>query len=972
MEDNAPQLVTPTSVKAIISRIEAAQLTRAQEDISTQLSDILDNVNCVINCFQEELGYDFKKKAKSHQTEQKGKNRFILLEKIASFSRDVKTKEKHLYEILHWLGDWGDSLTFEIRNRKSEKEEEALDEWIEVTEKVLPLSLIATKGGIESLISLCSTLIEEQKKRALTSKHTFWQGWQEKSPQKSPPHPQPLSPEEMLQDKHTTCTRVSEVKSMLQELLDSTMFNKGEVRAIRYMSAMLENLNKALILQHKENRTLENKYRYMQTEMTKELSSQRLYFQKSLQALESKRDALLKQVEILGRKYHDLLLMKYALEFQLKKAQTARGQATASVDYSGPPKKEEKEMLPKKQTAMGETQQETKKEEKVFSPHSPSPMTTAWDSSDTSSAYPPLSTIATHSRIADIYRSKDSESLKPVLPPSGDYEFPKKWERPVTESPSHKHADQEDFFQEEVQEKDGFQINVHLRKQPKQLTPDSSGKVSLESRVEHWEEELSWQKRKQQWLGEEEMWLRRQKQWALLEQEHQEKLRQWEMEEEQREQHQRLVQPEKKQGSPRGEPREDADRMIFMTTSQWRDLEKSEPSMVPPPSRVQSAHQVRRSYLPRSPSVQQPTPVNRRTMSSAESTLKTRALRVPTKPKKSASFPVTGISIRRKTRPSLQTSPVAPKEKVYQIDLEAQRKNLQLLSGEAGLGLPHYLHGKALKLTTTTMELSSLRLQYLCHKYILYRRFQSLRQEVINHIQIMRETGATYKAQNLYIFLENIDSQQNVRLQAWTNKQKALEEKRRECLSSMVTMFPKLRLEWNVHLHMPAVTSPKPRKSKSPPALPRRIHSRGHPGKRPLEHFTPKHWEHVPLRMARQQGNQMEVIWKTDVTSSSHPIEKKTPTSLLWDQQGGYPDIPRLLALDVHSSYHKSLMSLKARCSSTCNRINSFSASATQRKESQKSTDKSADLVCKKSSESLPGTLKSQKDRDNLSPHSIP
>lgn len=41
--------------------------------------------------------------------EQKGKKRFILLEKIASFSEDAKTKEKHLYEILHWLGDWGES-----------------------------------------------------------------------------------------------------------------------------------------------------------------------------------------------------------------------------------------------------------------------------------------------------------------------------------------------------------------------------------------------------------------------------------------------------------------------------------------------------------------------------------------------------------------------------------------------------------------------------------------------------------------------------------------------------------------------------------------------------------------------------------------------------------------------------------------------------------------------------------------------
>lgn len=59
------------------------------------------------------------------------------------------------------------------------------------------------------------------------------------------------------------------------------------------------------------------------------------------------------------------------------------------------------------------------------------------------------------------------------------------------------------------------------------------------------------------------------------------------------------------------------------------------------------------------------------------------------------------------------------------------------------------------------------------------------------------------------------------------------------------------------------------------------------------------------------QENQMEAVWKTDVASSSHPIEKKTPPSLLWDQLGGYPDIPRLLALDVHSSFQKSLRSLK-------------------------------------------------------------
>ncbi|KAI5931056.1 Protein FAM186B [Manis javanica] len=285
-KDEPPKLVAPASVKAIILRIEAAQLTRAQEDISSQLSDILDNVNCVINRFQEELGYDLKEKTKSHQMEKRGKKRFVLLAKIAS-SKDAKTKEKHLYKILHWLADWGqhllgaecrgrcrgssaspvkhshscqhlsstpqrgkyDSLTYEIRNRKNKEEEEALDEWIDMMEKVLPLSLITTKGGTESLISICSALIEGQKKKKTQmSTRTFWQGWQgwqEQSLQKLTSYPQPLSPEFMLQDKQTTCTSVSEVKSMPQELLDSTTFSQEEVRAISQQGNQMDAVWKA-------------------------------------------------------------------------------------------------------------------------------------------------------------------------------------------------------------------------------------------------------------------------------------------------------------------------------------------------------------------------------------------------------------------------------------------------------------------------------------------------------------------------------------------------------------------------------------------------------------------------------------------------------------------------------------------------------------------------------------------------------
>ncbi|XP_059536957.1 protein FAM186B [Myotis daubentonii] len=945
-KDKSPQLVTPASVKAIISRIEASQLSRAQEDISSQLAEILDNVNCVINRFQEELGYDLKEKAKTRKMQQKGKKRFILLEKIASFSKDAKTKEKHLYEILHWLGDWGDNLTYEISNRQSEKEEEGLDEWIEVMEKLLPLSLISTQGGIESLISLCSTLIEGQKKRAQMSRHPFWQGWQKQNLQKPTSCPQPPSPEQMLQDKNTTCAKVSEVRSMLQELLDSTVFNQGEARAIRYMSAVMENLSRALVLQDNESRSLETKYERLKTEMTKELSSQRLDFQNSLQTLENKRDALIRQVETLRGKCHDLLLVNHDLEFQLK-AQSAGGQA----DTPGPLGKE---ALPKKESATEGTQQEPRKEEPSFSPLSPGPMASAGERGARSLTRQPLSLMTVPSRIADAYSSRDAESLQLVFPSSVDH---KKWEIMLAESPGHKVKDQKDFFQEAAQEKEGLQIKSHVREQ---LSPESARTVALESKGEHWEEELSWERRRQHWLEQEELWLQRQQKWALLEQEHEEKLRQWAVQEAAKEQQERLVQPEKGEGGPRSEleqPGKD-EEMIFVTTNRWRDLEKASPP--PPPSRTQSAGQGRRPHLPRSPNTWKPAPGYQRVKSSPELTLKSWTHRVPTKIKKSASVPGTRTSVRKVTQTPLHTSSETLHKKEYHMDVEAQRKNLQILSDNAKQGLPNHLRSEALKLTTTTMELTKLRLRSLCHKYIIYRCFQSLRQEVISHIQAMRETGATYKAQSLYVFLENIDHLQDLRLKAWTDKQKDLEKKRRECLSSMATMFPKLKLEWNIHLHTPEVTSPNSRKSKPPPSLLRRVHSSSPFCKQPPEHLPSKNQKCMPLRMARPRRNQMETVWKTDVASSSHPIEKKTPVNLSWNQIGGCPDVPRLLALDVHSSYHKSLMSLKA-----C-------VSATHRKEHLELSNESAELVHKKSSESLPGTLKSQKDRDNHSPHSIP
>ncbi|XP_051015392.1 protein FAM186B [Acomys russatus] len=935
-KDNPPHLVTPTSVKAILSKIEAAQLIRTQEDISTQLSDILDNVNCAINRFQKELGYDLKEKAKPHQPEQKGRKRFILLKKIASFSKDAKAKENHLCDILRWLGDWGDSLTYEMKNRRSAEEEEALDEWMEVIEKVLPLSLMATKGGMESLISLCSTLIEEQKKRTQTSKHNFWQDWREKRPQTPPVPPQPLSPEQMLQDKSTTITEVSEVKSMLQELLDSSMFNKGEVKAIRYMSTVVENLSKALILQHKENRRLESKCKHLQVEMTKELSSQRLYFQKSIQVLKSKRDALLKQVEVLGDKYHDLLMIKQALEFQLKTVQSAGGLEEPDQALVGTP--------PEKETLLEEPRQELTGEGYLFSPFSLSPLAKAWDSGTVPSTHEPLFATATDSRVEDVF----SKHLEPVLLHSEVPQFSTQWEKLVEKAPDPEGKVQEDGC---FQEKEGVQSKSYAEK-----SPGSSRRMLVEDHKKHWEEEeRSWETRRQQWLQEEEMWLQRQKKWALLEQEHQEKARQWEAEAAARQQWQRFTQPEEKKRSPRrasAEQKEGSEKLIFTPTSRWRNLEKSEAARAPPQCRAQSARQNRRPHLASSEHGQQPGQGDQRPQSSAELMHTPRARQASAKPKKCASFPVSGTLIRRVTRSSLQKVPETPKDKVYHLAMAAQLKNLQILGGlELELALPQCLRSKALEVTAITMELSTLRLQHLCKKYIYYRHFQRIRQEVTKHIGATQQMKVAYKARSLHVFLENIDRLQSVRLRAWTDKQKTLEERHQECLHTMVAMFPKLQQDWNIHLSMPVVTSAKPGKCKSPPVLLQRVRSSSSSNKQPPPR---KHQESVALRIARQQGNRMEAIWKADVASSSHPIEKKTPASPPWGQLGGHPDIPRLLALEEHPSHHRSVMPLKAR---------SFSAPVTQRKECQELSEDLSELVRKMSSQSLPGSLQGRKDR---------
>ncbi|XP_021119286.1 protein FAM186A-like, partial [Heterocephalus glaber] len=56
-----------------------------------------------------------------------------------------------------------------------------------------------------------------------------------------------------------------------------------------------------------------------------------------------------------------------------------------------------------------------------------------------------------------------------------------------------------------------------------------------------------------------------------------------------------------------------------------------------------------------------------------------------------------------------------------------------------------------------------------------------------------------------------------------------------------------------------------------------------------------------------------EAIWNADLSTSSYPITEKTSITSLWAQLGGYPDIPRLLQLDIQSTFRKSLASIQSQ-----------------------------------------------------------
>ncbi|XP_036091756.1 protein FAM186A [Rousettus aegyptiacus] len=262
------KLDIPVSVQHVISKIEQAQLLRARQDINMQLGDIMQNVQRAINryAFDENIHPGRKISLTEHK-----KRRPYLLEKIAIYANSAEIREKTLVHILAWLEEWNAIL--------SEMTVMDIDEhhhWIARME-ILPETFRAIESNVNILSRISAYLLEEKKKESkkTTSRGTLWKSWKERVI-KRPATAHALRPDQMISDEFATNTKVSEIQSMLQELVGTAMFNKLENNAIKYISSTIANLSKALSTLNDEVKVINlqsaNMYVSETSEKEKELS----------------------------------------------------------------------------------------------------------------------------------------------------------------------------------------------------------------------------------------------------------------------------------------------------------------------------------------------------------------------------------------------------------------------------------------------------------------------------------------------------------------------------------------------------------------------------------------------------------------------------------------------------------------------------------------------------------------------------
>nr|XP_035112688.2 protein FAM186A isoform X1 [Callithrix jacchus] len=265
-------------------------------------------------------------------------------------------------------------------------------------------------------------------------------------------------------------------------------------------------------------------------------------------------------------------------------------------------------------------------------------------------------------------------------------------------------------------------------------------------------------------------------------------------------------------------------------------------------------------------------------------------------------------SVSGTKKPKIMVPPSSPKEleeKRYFVDVEAQKKNLILLNQAIKTcGFPSQLHTTARTLIIEILHMDTVQLGYLFRKYIAYRLIQYARNNIMKLLKAIQNTGKGYEARNLYVMLSRLDDYQKKVMQVWTEKQKSLGQKRNQCLKKMIHVFEELRKIHELNLSQPI---PLIIKEKQIPASTTFVQ------KPFLKLLMEEDRTSDILKKFRQQEDQTEAIWNVDLSTTSYPIAEKTSMHSLWAQLGGYPDIPRLLQLDVQSTFRKSLASLQSQ-----------------------------------------------------------
>nr|XP_006203202.1 protein FAM186A [Vicugna pacos] len=268
------------------------------------------------------------------------------------------------------------------------------------------------------------------------------------------------------------------------------------------------------------------------------------------------------------------------------------------------------------------------------------------------------------------------------------------------------------------------------------------------------------------------------------------------------------------------------------------------------------------------------------------------------------SWILTSVSGTKKSKIMAPTSyPQELKEK-YFVDVEAQGKNLILLSqATKASGLPSQLHTTARNLIIETLHTDAVRLGYVFRKYIAYRLIQRARNNIIQRLLAIQNTGKGYETQNLYVMLNRIDDYQEKVMQIWTEKQKSLEQKRNQCLRKMMYLFSQLQEIYKLNLSqpIPLIINKK------------QIHASTKFVQRTFLELQKEEDRKYDIFKKFRQEDQIKAIWNADLSTSSYPITEKTPMYSFWAQLGGFPDIPMLLQLDVQSTFRRSLACLQSK-----------------------------------------------------------